>query len=261
MFNGPADVSETQIFVSPVIDPIVVKKEYIDIDINEDNKHNATKIKATEQRQLTVYSNIVASKNDNVMILPVPNPKSVEFINLEEYPKIFDDLEKSFKKPNFTNSVTRGFYLKVEKVGSYDATLVENFEELDFLDTSIFPVINNEFRIILKKYYTNFGFIVCKINPSRGHKFHPFAYTHNVIKTGYLFVPTRHQHGYIEEKESHWDHSVYSFNTSFEAGNEKQINAIHVDFSKLPVDLGKIRNINKYKLHGTYINKDLIFEY
>ena len=46
-----------------------------------------------ESTQLIVYSNTIENyTNNNAMILPVPNPSSLKFINLTEYPEIFDDL-------------------------------------------------------------------------------------------------------------------------------------------------------------------------
>ena len=40
----------------------------------------------TGTRQLTVYSNQVdTDTSDNAMILPVPNPNTVEFVDLSEY--------------------------------------------------------------------------------------------------------------------------------------------------------------------------------
>lgn len=48
-------------------------------------------------RQLTVYSNSIGNTNkDNIMILAVPHPESVEYIDLSDYQELFDDIYNDF---------------------------------------------------------------------------------------------------------------------------------------------------------------------
>ena len=104
IINLPARVSATRIFVSPNVD---------------------------NTRQLTVYSNsVMTEKEGNVMILPVPYPDSVKFIDLSNYVKIFDDLEESFKENEMslsfgyaTNSMKSRGYVPTIDVGSYRISL------------------------------------------------------------------------------------------------------------------------------------------
>ncbi len=48
-------------------------------------------------RQLTVYSNSIGNTNkDNIMILAVPHPESIEYIDLSDYQELFDDIHNDF---------------------------------------------------------------------------------------------------------------------------------------------------------------------
>ena len=75
--------------------------------------------------QLTVYSNVVDTPEENTMILPVPNPDSIKFINLSSYPSFFVDIEKCFRsRPSRSyggDTNLLGGLLPVFNVGSYTA--------------------------------------------------------------------------------------------------------------------------------------------
>ena len=45
----------------------------------------------TRTKQLTIYENSINTRNNNAMVLAVPNPSSVEFIDLSSYKTIFTD--------------------------------------------------------------------------------------------------------------------------------------------------------------------------
>ena len=210
-------------------------------------------------RQITVYSNNVQTESrNNMMVLPVPHPESIKFIDLTEYKDIFKDLEKSFDVQYRSLGSNSKGALKVEKVGSYNATIVPTFGQLYQIDKNVFGTINPELKKVLGKYYNSMGFIVCKLNPSSDFvNYHPFAYSHKINKV--LFVPTRHLHNGHEEETSHWDHCIYSFGTGKECGNcETTTDYIRLKLEKIPFDFGP-KNINKLRLDGYYTNMDVEF--
>ena len=250
IINEPAEVHETEILVSP--------------------HSNGTD-------QLTVYANNVQTEsNNNMMLLPVPYPNTVEFINLENYQSIFKDLEKSFDK-NYGSfgRKSKSRSLGVVDVGSYKATLVPTHADLDRIDPDVFGVVQNKIKVILKENYqdlpSSFGYIICKLNSGTVVKYHPFAYKHKMVvnKEGkkVLFIPTRHEHGdkktLIEDiPEADWDHAIYSLNTSMQAGNRTQYHrSVELKMNKVPkFDFGNIHTINKKVIKGVHANNDLIFD-
>lgn len=161
-------------------------------------------------RQVTVYENVVDNvTQNNIMILPVPFPDTVEFHNLSEYSKFFNDCSKSFVTVYPTNNflgtdgqtytnegdvVMRGkSALKVIDVGSYKVSLANNLEDLNNLDEKHFVLTKEVYKFMKKHYNYGFmGFVVCKL--VLGNKeYHPIAYSHNIYKKK-IFIPTKHFH-------------------------------------------------------------------
>lgn len=220
--------------------------------INEEvDDVNSTQIYASldksGKRQLTIYSNKIVTEKDNAMILPVPNPQSVSFVDLSDYTSIFDDFQRSFiKRLTLSNtSKSRGFpsmncvndTLAVHNVGSYQASIVPSLSDFNKLDKSIFTINPEVFTILQKNYSSTFGYIVCKLKKGT-HAYHPFAYTHdtymienqfslmdlfyNKQKKPLLFIPTRHYHTHVHfshknnnsEFVDDWDHIIYTSNAN-----------------------------------------------
>ena len=239
IINDKADVETTNIFVAP------------DKDRN---------------MQITIYSNNVKSRNSNLMILPVPNISSIQYINLENYPDIFKDLESNYYSQvddddDCFSASKRS--LPVINVGSYKATTVSNISQIDNINHIHFGTVSERIKQILQKYYPNFGFIVCKLDASNAFKkYHPFAYKHKIYNN-LLFIPTRHHHSGSspEEKISDWDHNIYSYNTHNKHNNckinEGFLNIIKMN--KIPFNFGRIESYCKFKIHGRFKNKDGIF--
>lgn len=192
MINYEAEVSKTKIFVSG----------------NKDST-----------RQLIVYSNNVdTTKTGNAMILPVPHPESLEFYDLSSKADFFTVIERYFRSTMMSNARGRSIQtnsldtLKVIDVGSYQLSICQNLNDFDRINTTVFT-LNPSLKNILAKYYTDFGFLVCKLR-NEDVEYHPLAYSHNIFKPGLKFVPTRHYHsGKDEEPKSHWDHTIYSTNS------------------------------------------------
>lgn len=156
-------------------------------------------------KQITIYENVVDNiTKNNIMILPVPFPDSVEFHDLSEYPHFFKDCSKSFRATHthsFTNKGsslgtyegTRSATLKVIDVGSYKVSLAMNLEDLNNLDEKYFTLTKEVYNFMKKNYNYGFmGFVVCKLVTGK-KEYHPIAYSHNMYKKK-LFIPTKHFH-------------------------------------------------------------------
>lgn len=244
-------------------------------------KVNATKIftcfTEDESRQFLVYSNEVDTDSDtNCMVLPVPHPESVEFVNLSTYKRFFDDCEKNFKKRRAHDMLIGRAYaaaslersvepLPIHSVGSYLVSIVPTFYDFHRLDTREFKLSNDLATLLSTTYTSEFGFLVCKLKQGH-HAYHPFAYLHRRHSGGLLFIPTLHYHphgyGMAKEVKADWDHVIYSVGTDLDTTNYDGYDYIPTDaikYAKLPKD---VQWILRYKLKrwtktGYGVNKDL----
>ncbi len=172
-----------------------------------------------------------------MMILPVPNPASVQFEDgTMHYKTLFKDAAESFfvvgSQPQFA---TRGVSkeketLPILAVGSYQASIAHTVEDLESLDATVFN-ITPELIEMLKKTYENreIGFICCVLKPG-ANIYEPIAYTHELGPSEFLFVPTKHYHMEVgpsslyhgpmnalratAEYADDWDHEIYSVATN-----------------------------------------------
>ena len=155
------------------------------------------------RRQITVYSNKVDTPGANVMCLPVPNPDSIAFETV--YNDLFKDCKKSFLQPKFLSaSNTLSFqdggavrsYLPVQNHGSYDVVVAPTLDDLDRVPPG-FLTLSDDVKGYLRSNYTEkespFGVLLCKLRPG-SVEYEPFAYSHALLASGKLFVPTRHYH-------------------------------------------------------------------
>lgn len=229
---------------------------------------------STGKRQLIVYSNKVDNLNkNNAMILPVPNPQSLKFDNLEKYPKFFDHCFNSFFIPNGTGTFSMGLSsnynsktLKVFSVGSYNVSVANNFDELKLVDKSVFEMDSGCFHTLEKYSMPIFGFIICQLK-SGNHKYHPLAYSHD-ITNGQIFVPTKHYHGHVEEKVTDdWDHEIYFYNINkpsipnnfmFNFNQYKWSGNDYIEKSHFDFNFGELKEFIKVRLEGLNFNQDII---
>lgn len=150
------------------------------------------------------------------MILPLPaipdsKEDAVKFINLEGYKSFFSDLNLAFPQPRTLSvkpqagSIPRSDTLKVQSVGSFEASFVPTVKDFIRLDA--------RFRIepeIWSKIpgYSDFGFAVFKLKKG-SHEVHPMALKFPSRHPGKLFFPTIHIHdGEVHAKEE-FDHEIY----------------------------------------------------
>jgi len=167
-----------------------------------------------EGRQFLVYSMTLSAKEDLAMILPIPVPKeskddAVRFINLEEYPDFFQDLNKGFPPPPplsaVGSSATKAKPLPVVEVGSFEASFVPSVKDFDRLD--------ERFRLPSEVWgklplYKDYGFTVFKLK--KGAKtIHPMAFEFPRRKPERLFFPTVHIHDGKVHDTAMFDHLLF----------------------------------------------------
>ncbi len=161
---------------------------------------------ATGTRQLTVYSNAVDNNSpNNAMLLPVPNPQTVQFHDLSKYKNIFSDCDNSFYKPvsrslglsfNSADSYSaKSAKLEVFDVGSYKVSLAMGVKDLKRVDESVFSLSDGCYEMMVQEYSDPvFGFVICKLNTGR-EEYHPMGYSHEIYQ-GKMFIPTKHYHAH-----------------------------------------------------------------
>jgi hypothetical protein len=156
-------------------------------------------------RQLTIYSNFVNNISDsNAMVLPVPLPNSIQFIDLSGYQNLFEDCagcfyETSKSQRSYGKLTNSSFNTRDEKplevfnVGSYKVSLAKSLEEINRVDTKIFKLSDGLKQTLEIFYYQSYwGFIICKL--AKGEElYHPFGYSHDIIDNK-IYIPTRHYH-------------------------------------------------------------------
>jgi len=216
-------------------------------------------------RQIVVYANTASTTPGAVMILPVPNPTSLKFINLSEYPTIFDDLGAGFQTRSTTNMVSfsaRSGELQVHKVGGYLACIANSANELRRLPDQTFGSVDHGLVQLLNKRYPQFGFVVCRLNGDAKTEYHPIAYAHNVTLKDRMFVPTYHIHAHdasgpmYEEPVADWHHDIYALGMigvrNFVTIEERFLQRDKIDFTLDPT-----HSLTKITIHGSQENSDI----
>ncbi|WP_442510413.1 hypothetical protein SH528x_002033 [Novipirellula sp. SH528] len=168
--------------------------------------------------QFIVYSMSFEATEDLAMILPLPSRENlgedaVEFINLEQYPKFFDDMHAGFPKPAPSGkaggfgalAIDSELPLKVVDVGSFEASFVPTIGDFDRLDAR-FKLDAETWDAIPK--YKSYGFAVFKLKKG-DHKVHPMAFKFASAIGWRLFFPTVHIHDGKVHREADFDHELY----------------------------------------------------
>ncbi len=183
-------------------------------------------------RQFLAYSMSYAASSDLAMVLPLPVPpnpgeEAVTFINLQRYPKFFDDMSRGFPRRMVlargggpeSRSLPK---LRVHDVGDFEASFVPRLEDFGRLD--------ERFRIPADVWdrlpaYRDFGFAVFKLkaSPSRRsedvislahgsrepRRVHPMAFTFPRRNPELLYFPTVHIHDREVHPYARFDHMLY----------------------------------------------------
>lgn len=158
---------------------------------------------ADGRRQITVYSNKVDTPDSNVMCLPVPNPSTFSFETV--YKGLFADCSRSFSDPearylsaslSLDSAGSRAVYLPVQSHGSYEVVLAPTLDDLERVPPG-FLTLSDDVKSYLRSNYSGqiapFGVLLCKLRVG-AVDYEPFAYSHAMLPSGELFVPTRHYH-------------------------------------------------------------------
>lgn len=238
-------------------------------------------------RQLVVYQNRVDTDRPNLMILPVPNPSTLQFEDLVmRYTGLFDDASHSFFKQRGYSQETAAWQtrsaaaqaepppLEVYTIGPYQASVAETFEDLGRLDRSVFQP-SQDLLTLLSSYQTPFGtatppigFLCCQLLPGR-QSYEPIAYSHAADSRG-LFVPTRHYHPGEDATAAaaDWDHEIFSIGALHQYAHRDHGPAYwlprprnEINWSLFPREFRAPQGapLCRWACSGSYTNVDLMF--
>ena len=174
-------------------------------------------------RQLLVYGMTLAARGDLAMVLPIPVPPSspddaVRFIDLEGYPRFFDDMRSGFPMlfafaaagPSRERPAAVPKMLIVHDVGAFEASFVPTIADFERIDP--------RFRLPAQTWdalpgYRDFGFAVFKLKGltrNAGAKtMHPMAFDFPRRDARALFFPTVHVHDGQVHATAKFDHSLF----------------------------------------------------
>ena len=221
--------------------------------------------------QFIAYSMSLVAKESLAMVLPIPvvkgsGEKSVRFINLEQYPRLFEDLWAGFPAPRsegskavFSVQAPRQRKLEVHSVGSFDASFVPI--------TADFARLDERFRLpadIWKKLpgYVDFGFAVFKLKAVHG-PVHPMAFSFPSAMPQSLFFPTLHIHDGEIHAKADFDHTLYAQGSGIKARDWTESPGIAVQFVKCGLTEGMVspgHHVYRRQMHGLLANGDVLLK-
>lgn len=168
-----------------------------------------------DELQYLVYEMSVQAQKEVAMILPLPvsthAEDAVKFISLEEYPKFFKDMAKSFERATKSlgsRSIGCASFspLVVHDVGDFIASFVPNRASFLRLD-QVFRLPDEAWNALPD--YSEYGYAVFQLKPGKKQDIHPMAFSFPTRHNNKLFFPTVHLHdGRFHETEL-FDHTIY----------------------------------------------------
>jgi hypothetical protein len=225
---------------------------------------------ADEGRQLLAYSMTLGAKEDLAMVLPLPVPAgtaddAVRFINLEEYPTFFTDLNAGFPVSR-SHGIALGRAaadeepLEVVEVGAFEASFVPTVNDFDRLDA--------RFRIPADVWaqvpgYEGYGFAVFQLKAGEQQHVHPMAFEFPTAADG-LFFPTVHIHDGEFHGEADFDHVLYCQLAGFHPlrllkwTESAQPAGMFMDLEKSQGLLDGGEHVYRRILRGTLENRDTV---
>ncbi|UUO08317.1 hypothetical protein M4951_08375 [Blastopirellula sp. J2-11] len=183
--------------------------------------------------QFLVYQMNYESRDENAMILPLPvrrpaNDDNVQFINLEAYPKFFDELDDGFP---YSRSQGIGCSagpvadsrsgLAVFEVGNYLASFVPSLADFSRLDPRF--VLPEETWAQIPQYQ-DYGFAVFQL-ASGAIQPHPMALEFATALRDSIYFPTMHIHDGEVHKSEEFDHVLYLQHAGFDSQVHGYINS------------------------------------
>jgi hypothetical protein len=228
-----------------------------------------------EGRQFIVYSMKLKADDPVAMILPLPVPEKVKeddvkFINLEKYPTLFDDLYSGFPvvkaevkgraAVDGAKPAPESKPLKVEEVGSFEASFVPTVKDFSRLDAR-FRLPDDVWEKLGQ--YRDFGFAVFKLKKGE-QKVHPMAFEFPRKDNTKLFFPTVHIHDGKVHDRAGFDHSLYCQITSeqhlpvFDWEESPSWAGEFVKIDKAQKIVEKDAHVYRRQMHGKLKNEDVI---
>lgn len=169
-----------------------------------------------DELQYLVYEMSVHARKDVAMILPLPVSShaedAVKFISLEEYPKFFKDMAKSFERATKSLGSSRGIGcasfspLVVHDVGDFIASFVPNRASFLRLD-QVFRLPDEAWNSLPD--YSEYGYAVFQLKPGKKQDIHPMAFSFPSRYSDKLFFPTVHLHDGQVHVNDYFDHTIY----------------------------------------------------
>lgn len=170
---------------------------------------------AGRRTQVIVYEMAISAENECAMVLPVPidrDLRELKFINLDGYSELFADLDRCFPRP-VSRSVSTvalggpGEPLRVERVGSYDASFVPTVADFSRLDRR-FRMADDVWQRLTE--VADYAFAVFKLRSGHGQRLHPMAFRFATREPRRLYFPTLHVHDGAVHSEANFDHALYA---------------------------------------------------
>lgn len=206
---------------------------------------------------------------DLAMILPVPViagslENSVKFLDFSAYPSFFEDLEKNFPVLRDGNAndpfgdVASYSRLKVQKVGSFDASFVPSAADFSRLDER-FRLSGDVWEKLPQ--YADYGFVVFKLRKGVA-QVHPMGFAFPSRERSQITFPTVHIHDGKVHKKAKFDHTLYCQSPSSEVAMKWEeslyIAQYAVKCSKASGTVRPKQHIYKRSLLGNFKNDDLV---
>lgn len=223
-----------------------------------------------------VYSLALTADDAVAMILPVPialpngpdagvSEDALRFVNLESYPKFFDDLTRGFP-PEPVLQARRGFeaqaaaVLKVHTVGAFEASFVPSLAAFSRLDPR-FVLAPDVWESLPQ--YRDFGFAVFRLTPGTHKDVHPMAFRFPTRFPEHVFFPTVHVHDGQVHATALFDHTLfYQVERSLRA-DEHATPAVASSFMDAEKSLGLVDldlRVARKHLRGNFQNSDFFVE-
>ncbi len=167
-------------------------------------------------RQVLAYQMMFASDAPVAMVLPLPTPPNspedaVEFISLESYPDMFQELFRLFQPVAAgPGRAMRGMAqtLAVHEVGDFIASFVPRLADFSRLDARFRMPAGTLDRI---PALADWGFAVFQLAATKGKaEPHPMAFEFPTRDGSRLFFPTLHVHDGALHATAEFDHHLYA---------------------------------------------------